>query len=82
MLSGLRIQQCRCNGSGYCCGVGLIPGLGTFTRWKKKKWKFKFSYMLMSRSIYRNYKHFIIEQLECVTLLSDLYTLLKLIHSQ
>ena len=28
-LSGLRIQHCHCNGLGYCCGMGLIPGLGT-----------------------------------------------------
>ena len=25
----LRIQHCHCNGSGHCCGMGLIPGLGT-----------------------------------------------------
>ena len=30
-LSGLRIQRCHCCGSGYSCGMGLIPGLRTFT---------------------------------------------------
>ena len=30
-LSGLRTQHCHCCGSGYCCGVGLIPGLATST---------------------------------------------------
>ena len=29
-LSRLRIQHCHCSGSGHCCGVGSIPGLGTF----------------------------------------------------
>ena len=28
-LSRLRIQHCHYCGSGYCCGGGLIPGLGT-----------------------------------------------------
>ena len=28
-LSRLRIQHCHCCGSGYSCGVGLIPGPGT-----------------------------------------------------
>ena len=27
--SGLRIWHCHYSGSGCCCGVGLIPGLGT-----------------------------------------------------
>ena len=27
-LSGLRIWQCHCSGSGCCCGVDLIPGPG------------------------------------------------------
>ena len=27
--SGLRIHRCHCSSSGHCCGVGLIPGLGT-----------------------------------------------------
>ena len=30
-LSRLRIQHCRCRGSGGCCGVGSIPGPGTST---------------------------------------------------
>ena len=30
-LSGLRIQRCHSCGSGYNCGMGLIPGLGTST---------------------------------------------------
>ena len=25
----LNMQHCHCSGSGHCCGVGLIPGLGT-----------------------------------------------------
>ena len=29
-LSGLRIWHCHYSGSDHCCGVGLIPGLGTF----------------------------------------------------
>ena len=29
--SGLRIWCCHCSVSGSCCGVGLIPGLGTPT---------------------------------------------------
>ena len=29
--SGLRIWCCHCSGLGCCYGVGLIPGLGTFT---------------------------------------------------
>ena len=29
--SGLRIQHCHCSGSGHCCDLGLIPGLGTST---------------------------------------------------
>ena len=28
---GLSIQCCHCSGSIYCCGAGLIPGLGTST---------------------------------------------------
>ena len=27
--SELSIQHCYCRGSGHCCGVGWIPGLGT-----------------------------------------------------
>ena len=27
--TGLRIWHCHCSSSGYCCGVGLIPSLGT-----------------------------------------------------
>ena len=30
-LSGLRIWHCHCSSLGYCCGVGLIPGLRTST---------------------------------------------------
>lgn len=26
--SGLRVQNCCCCGSGYCCGTGSIPGPG------------------------------------------------------
>ena len=26
--SGFRIRPCHCHGSGYCCGAGLILGLG------------------------------------------------------
>lgn len=29
--SWLRILHCHCYGSGYCCGVGQIPGLQTST---------------------------------------------------
>ena len=29
--SKLRIWHCHCSGSGQCCGVGSIPGLGTST---------------------------------------------------
>ena len=29
--SGLRIQHYNCSGLGPCCGVGLVPGLGTST---------------------------------------------------
>ena len=40
-FSGLRIWRCHCCGSNYCCGTGLIPGLGTSTycgcSHKKKK---------------------------------------------
>ena len=28
-LSGLRVPCCHCSVSGYSCGVGSIPGLGT-----------------------------------------------------
>ena len=40
---GLRIWHCHCCGSGHCCHVGLLTGLGTYTWWesiqKKKKAK-------------------------------------------
>ena len=43
--SGLRIQHCHCSGSGHCCVLGVIPGLGTLTccgcSQKKKKKKKK-----------------------------------------
>ena len=29
MASRLRIWHCHCYGSGYCCGIGSVPGLGT-----------------------------------------------------
>ena len=32
--SGLSIRCCHCRGSGHCCDMGLIPGLGTST-WRK-----------------------------------------------
>ena len=40
MAQGLRIWCCHCCGSGYSCGVGSIPGLGTSAcpgRDRKKK---------------------------------------------
>ena len=43
-LKGLRIRHCHFCGSGYCCGMGLILGSGTFTclrpsqKRKEKKW--------------------------------------------
>ena len=38
-LSRLRIQHCYCCGSGYSCGLGMIPGWqnSTWGRWDKKK---------------------------------------------
>ena len=40
-LSRLRIWHCHCCGSGCCCGVGLIPDLGTFSchrcSWNQKQ---------------------------------------------
>ena len=38
-ISGLTIQCCQCSGSGCCCGMGSIPGVGTSTchRCRKKK---------------------------------------------
>ena len=27
-----RVKRCHCSGLGCCCGAGLIPGMGTFTR--------------------------------------------------
>ena len=41
-LSRLRIRHCHCISSGYYCGEGLIPGLGTYIFYgcgKKKKKK-------------------------------------------
>ena len=43
-LSGLRIWCCHCCGWGHCCGLDLIPGMGTSTchgcgqKGKRKKW--------------------------------------------
>ena len=31
VTQGLRIWWCHCSGSGYCCGMGPIPGLGIST---------------------------------------------------
>ena len=42
--SRLRIQFCHCCGSGHCCAVGSVPGLGTSNAMgmaKKKKKKEK-----------------------------------------
>ena len=51
-LSGLRIQLCRCSSLNQCCGMGLIPGLGTSTccRCGKKKKK------LMGKNITKPYQ--------------------------
>jgi len=47
----LRIWCCHCCGSGCSCGMGSIPGLGTFICWgpkKKGKHTFKLSWLLLS----------------------------------